>query len=168
MPSSFVTRNFMPRRTLIRPNDFGEGCLAFFLDKILQPGERFIPLLRNQVEVIPCRLQRFWLQLEQALTTCDLAAHDAGALKHSKVFGDGLSRHRRALCQLGDRTRGARAKARQERESCLVSERGEDRNMSSQQSHGGQTATLFARHALRCFSTVPPNHRYSCERLPHG
>jgi hypothetical protein len=60
-------------------------------DERLQPGERLIPLLGDEIEVFLHPLERPRIECEAVFATCAVAAHDSHALQHTKMFGDRLA-----------------------------------------------------------------------------
>ena len=66
-------------------------------DERLQPGQGLIPLLGNEIEVLPHLLNRRRVEFEQALPTCMDAMHDSDALQDSKMLGDCLPSQRGAF-----------------------------------------------------------------------
>src|ERR1700728_711032 len=90
----------------------------------LQPGQRLIPLLGNEIEVLLHSFNGLRIEFEAGFAAPMIAAHDSHALEHSKMFGDGLPGQPRALRQLRDRTRLPGAELGHQRQPHLVAERG--------------------------------------------
>jgi hypothetical protein len=65
-------------------------------------------------------------QLPDALPTAPPTAHETCSLKHTQVFGDGLTSDAGTLRETGDRHRSAITEAGDKPQAEFVTERGED------------------------------------------
>ena len=116
-PSGVVSgrRHCARPRTRATPTSF---------DERLEARERFVPLLRDAVEVRPHGHEARGLQPIETLAAGALPSHDAGSLQHAQMLGDRLSRQRRALRQSRDRQRRAGAEPADQRQARGIAERG--------------------------------------------
>src|SRR5258708_23664307 len=97
-------RNARPRDCDSLAQSHG-GFLPSFLDELLQTVERFVPSLRDVLEIGSCRFHLFQLELPDALAATPYIRDQTSRGKHVQVLGDGLTRDGRSGGQPGDRER---------------------------------------------------------------
>jgi hypothetical protein len=90
------------------------------LDELRQTAERFIPTLRDLVEIAAGRFHLIWFQLPDSLTATPNITDEAGAGQNIQVLRDGLSRDRSAGAQPRDGERAVRAEPGHNREPVFV------------------------------------------------
>jgi hypothetical protein len=99
--------------------------LVWLFDKGLQSRQRIVPLTGDAIEGAARLVDRLRLELEELFASLSNASDEAGVLEDAKMLGDRLPREGGAFGQARDRTPRAAAELSQEREPCLVTERGE-------------------------------------------
>src|ERR1700687_5796467 len=96
-------------------------------DKALQPTERVVPLLRDQLKILIHFGETLLFQLPDALAPVPRAAHETGVFHHAQVFRDRLTRDGKPGGEPRDRHRPVGAEAAEEAKTRLVAQGGKDR-----------------------------------------
>src|ERR1700741_400888 len=149
---------------LTQTGTFPQTAGLSLLDERLQPGQRLIPLLGEEFEVFLDFLDRFRIELEQALAASFHAVHDSCAFEHAKMFRDRLPRQLRSFRQLRNGTWLPAAQLSNQQQPRLVSQCRKDRCTSP--GSGRYAISAFARHTFQCSSFALSNHHHSCGTLP--
>lgn len=106
----------------------GPGAIRLLsLDELLQASQDYVPLGRHPLEVRTRHKERLWLERPDALPAALPTAGHARVGQHVEVLGHRLPGHPSALRQLGNGERPLRAKASDEPQPCLVTQRRENR-----------------------------------------
>jgi hypothetical protein len=101
--------------------------VASFLDERAQPVERFIPLHRDLTEVPPHLGEPLRLEVPDPLSADPLAPYESGLRERIEVFRNCLARDPRAGGEPHDRERSVLTEPRDDEQTRLIAERGEDR-----------------------------------------
>lgn len=142
---------------LVRRERFGVAIMGgspsgSVFDEGFQSGERLIPPLRDEIEVVARFGERFWVELVAAFAAGAAAAHNANVFEHAKVLRNRLTSEPRACGELRDGMRLAAGQTRDEEKTSFVSERREERcrTRTMPVSDSRRRTTDSSRHIPRC------------------
>src|SRR6266849_4222084 len=150
--------------SVILPLLFGATFLPSFLDELLQADERFVPSLRNVLEIGSRRFHLFQLELPDALAATPHIRDEPSRGEHVQVFGNGLSCNSRSGGQPGNRERALGAQSGHQRQPGFITERSKHRRSARDLAPAG----AMKRHIARCSPVPQPSPRRSFEVLQHA
>lgn len=111
------------------------ASLAILLDENTETLDRFVPLARNAIELVPCLRERTPIQRPERHPSRPFALRKAGRLEDAEVLRHGLARDVRALRQMGDGERPMSRKARDQGHALRIAQRREYGSRSRQPGH---------------------------------
>src|SRR2546426_8759118 len=152
-------------RSCDRSISLSPSCLtaASVLNEFLQAVERFIPPLRDVLEIAPRRDRLFRLELPDALSAAPDTRDEPSCGEHVQVLGNGLASDRRPDRQPRYRQRAIGTKSGYQREPGFVTERRKYRRSAGNLAR----AAAIPRHIARCSRAAQSSQRRSPGRLQH-
>src|SRR3984893_10446590 len=148
----------------LRPRGSKAWFLPLSLDELLQTIERFVPSLRDVLEIGTRRFHLFRLDLPEELAPAPDIRDEPSRGEHGQVLGNRLSRDGRSSGQPGNRERASGAQPGDQRQPGLVTERRKYRGGAGNLAPAG----AMKRHIVRRSPAPPPIPRRSSEGLQHA
>ena len=122
----------------------------------LEPPQSLIPSRRHVIQILPRRVNRLRLELEQALPAATHRVDKPGAFQHPKMLRNCLPGQPRPLRQLRDGLRLAAAQFDQQRQPRLVAQRRKHRRL--RRLSRDPALTIPVRRIAQCSSPARSSH----------